>query len=86
LTFSIKYLKKTQKDYDKLKQHPVLYSNTKTLISKIKLNPYIGKKLRGEYKGAYSLRINDKHRIVYKIDEKQKVVAIMSLWGHYGDN
>ena len=35
-------------------------------ISILKTNPYVGKPLRGEWKGVFSLRIGD-YRILYQI-------------------
>ena len=40
-------------------------------------------KLLGDLFGAYSRRINVKHRLVYQVYEKEKVVKIVSLWSHY---
>jgi len=37
----------------------------------------------GNYEGYYSKRINDKHRIVYSVNEKDKVITIIQMWTHY---
>jgi len=39
--------------------------------------------LKGNYKGYWSRRINDKHRIIYRIHEEKLEIA--SCHGHYGD-
>lgn len=40
-------------------------------------------KLLGDLAGAYSRRINIKHRLVYQVLDEQKVVKIIRLWTHY---
>ena len=59
----IKKLNKKQKE--KLK---------KMLIEIIGDNPYQGKKLLGDLKGSYSYRMGYKDRIVYSVDEENKIV------------
>ena len=39
-------------------------------------------KLSGELRGLYSRRINDQHRLVYKIED-ENIIKIISLWTHY---
>ena len=34
---------------------------------------------------TWSHRINDKHRLVYEIDDVENVIFILSAWGHYDD-
>lgn len=46
--------------------------------------PY--KKLRGQYRGAYSRRINLQHRLFYQVDEINKRIKVLRMWTHYGDN
>ena len=45
----------------------------------------IGKPERLKYKNDefYSRRINKYHRMVYKIDDTNKSIIIISLYGHY---
>lgn len=40
-------------------------------------------KLKGDLEGAYSRRLNIKHRLVYKIVPEEKAVVILSVWTHY---
>jgi toxin YoeB len=42
-------------------------------------------KLVGDLDGAYSRRINIKHRLVYQILNKEKIVKVIRMWSHYGD-
>ena len=34
---------------------------------------------------TWSRRINDKHRMIYEIEDDIVTIDILSLWGHYGD-
>ena len=40
-------------------------------------------KLLGNLQGAYSRRLNIKHRLVYTVMEEEKIVKIISMWSHY---
>ena len=58
-----------------------------SLIEIVRSNPFQNpppyEKLLGDFKGAYSRRINHQHRLVYTVDEKHKIVHILSMWTHY---
>jgi toxin YoeB len=84
--YSIVYTKKATNDIPKLKSAK-LENKAKALIDLIKNNPYqippSYEKLQGDLQGAYSRRINIKHRLVYEVYEDSRVVKIISLWSHY---
>ena len=40
-------------------------------------------KLVGEFKGAYSKRINRQHRVVYQILEEDRAVKVVNAWSSY---
>ncbi|MGM9539222.1 Txe/YoeB family addiction module toxin [Anaerovibrio sp.] len=46
-------------------------------------NPPSYEKLLGNLQGAYSRRLNIKHRLVYTVMEEEKIVRIISMWSHY---
>lgn len=50
-------------------------------------NEGIGKPepLLGNFAGYWSRRIDDKNRLVYKIDEKQDMIKIVQCRSHYRD-
>ena len=48
----------------------------------LKMPPPV-KQLVGDLSEAYSRRISFQHRFVYQICEKEHVVKILRLWGHY---
>ena len=43
--------------------------------------PY--EKLVGDLAGAYSRRINIRHRLVYEVFPKERVVRVLRMWTHY---
>lgn len=84
--YSIYYTKKAVSDIPKLKAAK-LDGKTRQLIQLIRENPYQTppscEKLQGNLQGAYSRRINIKHRLVYEVLEEQKSIKIISMWSHY---
>ena len=54
------------------------------LLEVLSVTPYEGKKLVGDLEGNYSLRLDLKDRIVYSIDEKNKIVYVKRAKTHYG--
>ena len=84
--YKIEYHKKAVKEISKLKENK-LDIKAKKLIELIKENPYQTpppyEKLTGDLNGLYSRRINIQHRLIYKVNEDEKVVRILSLWSHY---
>lgn len=77
---------KAADDIPKLKSAK-LEKKAKALIDLIRENPYQTpppyEKLLGDLQGAYSRRINIKHRLVYEVLEEKQTVKIISLWTHY---
>ena len=96
--YEVKLTKVATKDYDLLKKAG-LQAKRDELIDVVEKNPFQNpppyKPLKGDKKGAYSRRINRKHRFVYAVlkntsnakDETGKlydgVVKIISMWTHY---
>lgn len=84
--YEIEYRKQILKDIPKIKEIG-LNNKVAQLIDVIKSNPYKTpppyEKLLGDLNGAYSRRINNKHRLVYQVLEGKKKVRILSVWSHY---
>ena len=84
--YTIVYTKKAAADIPNLKAAK-LGKKAKALIDVIRENPYQTpppyEKLVGDLQGAYSRRINIKHRLVYEVLEEEQTVKIISLWTHY---
>ena len=86
MVWTIKFAKGALKDAKKLRSAN-LADNVNQLVGILKQNPYQPpyEKLSGNLRGYYSRRINIKHRLVYSIDEKNKIVKVVSVWSHYGE-
>ena len=84
--YSIYYTKNAENDIPKLKSAK-LDIKAKALIDILRENPYQSppryEKLQGNLQGAYSRRINIKHRLVYEVLEDEKIIKIISIWTHY---
>lgn len=84
--YKIVYTKKSVRDIEKLKSAK-LDKKIKSLIEIVRENPFKTppqyEKLQGDLSGAYSRRINIKHRFVYEVLEEEKTVKILSMWTHY---
>lgn len=57
----------------------------KALEKALRENPYSPprEKLVGNLSGAYSKRLNRRHRIVYQVLPSERVIKILSAWSHY---
>ena len=84
--YSLVYTKKAKDDIPKIKAAG-LEKKVKALLTLLKENPYQSppsfKKLRGDMKGAFSRRINMQHRLIYEVNDEEKLVKIIRIWTHY---
>lgn len=84
--YKIVYTKRAINDIKNLKSAK-LDKKAKVLIELVRENPFQTpppyEKLLGDLKGAYSRRINIKHRFVYEVLENEKTIKILSMWSHY---
>ncbi|QTQ07040.1 Txe/YoeB family addiction module toxin [Macrococcoides canis] len=75
-----------KKDLKKIK-NTLLETNFLKIINQLKENPYNNnhsfEKLIPPIKGFYSRRINVQHRVVYTVNDEDKIVTIYSAYGHY---
>lgn len=62
----------SQKLFNKIKERKIK-TKIEIGISKLIINPYIGKKLEGEFEGQYSIRVWP-YRIVYYISKEKNVI------------
>ena len=84
MLYEVRFTKEAKKDIAKLT--PKLKQKLKTIIQDtISINPYAGKKLLGDLAGFYSLRLSYHDRIVYTIDDEQKLIYIHRAKTHYGE-
>ena len=86
MVWTIRFSRKALKDAKKLRSAN-LANNVNQLIEILKQDPYQPpfKKLSGNLQGYYSRRINIQHRLVYSLDEENKIVKVVSVWSHYGE-
>lgn len=81
------YTKQAQKDAKQIARNPQLKANVQTLLQLLQSNPYQVplpyERLVGDLTGAYSRRINIRHRLVYQVLKEEKIVKIIRLWTHY---
>lgn len=84
--YAVVYHKQAIKDIQRLKASK-LDGKAMALIEVLRQNPYQSpppfEKLVGDLQGAYSRRINVKHRLVYQVIEDLRTVKIISMWTHY---
>ena len=80
------FTKQAQKDAKKLAAAG-LRSRAEKLLALLAENPFQTpppyEKLLGDLAGAYSHRINIQHRLVYQVEESQRVVKVIRMWTHY---
>ena len=80
------FTKQAKKDARKLASAN-LKEKAQTLLEIIQNNPYQipppYEKLVGDLSGAYSRRINIKHRLVYQALEEEMAIKVLRLWTHY---
>jgi toxin YoeB len=80
------FTKQAQKDAKKLAAAG-LRSRAERLLALLADNPYQTpppyEKLLGDLAGACSRRINIQHRLVYQVEESQRVVKVIRMWTHY---
>lgn len=46
-------------------------------------NPPPYEKLKGDFEGSCSRRINIQDRLVYQVIKKDRVIKVLRLWSHY---
>ena len=86
MSWKLVYTKQSQKDAKKLAASG-LKPKAKQLLNILSENPFRipppYEKLVGDLSGAYSRRINIKHRLVYQVLEDIRTVKVLRMWTHY---
>ena len=90
MSYKIIILPTADKGVRALKQNePQAYKKLIKLLEELEEHPETGtghpKPLGENRVGQWSRRITQKHRLVYKIEEEQIIVLILSAYGHYDD-
>jgi toxin YoeB len=72
-----------------IRSEPQTYKKLLTLLLELQDHPATGtghpKPLGANLSGRWSRRINQKHRLVYEIRDKEVLVLVLSAKGHYED-
>lgn len=88
MTWKLAYSKQAQKDAKKI-HRTYLKKDVEELLDILREDPFREppryESLMGELAGAFSRRINLQHRLVYEVDEAERVVRVLRMWSHYGD-
>ncbi|AMV72070.1 Txe/YoeB family addiction module toxin [Desulfuromonas carbonis] len=86
MSWRLVYTRQAQKDAKKLAASG-LKSKAQQLLDILAENPFQNpppyEKLVGDLAGAYSRRINIKHRLIYQVLEEIGTVKVLRLWTHY---
>ena len=86
MSWTVVYSKHATKDARKVAAAG-LKSKAEELIRILESNPFQVpppfEKLIGDLAGAYSRRINIKHRLVYEVFESDRTVRVLRMWTHY---
>lgn len=86
MSWQIRLTKQAAKDAVKLRSVG-LFDKMEQLLDILADNPFTNpppyEKLNGDLEGAYSRRINIKHRLVYEVIKEAKTVKILRMWSHY---
>ena len=84
--WTVLFTKNAEKDKPKLKATG-LEKKTRVLLTLLSENPFQTppsyEKLVGDLNGYYFCRINIQHRLVYRVDSKNNIVIVHSMWSHY---
>jgi len=82
--YEIRFTKEALKDVKKLS--PRLKSKLEDILDRqVSHEPYSGKKLVGQLKGFYSIRLSFQDRIVYSVDDENRKVYVHRAKTHYGE-
>lgn len=86
MTWRITYTRQAKKDARKLSASG-LRLKAEELLDILAVDPYQTpppfEKLVGDLAGACSRRINFQHRLVYQVNEAERVVKVIRMWTHY---
>jgi len=84
--WQVVFAKQAQKDARRLSSSG-LRPKAEQLLAILATDPFQKpppfEKLLGDLKGAYSLRINIQHRLVYQLLEEERIVKVLRMWTHY---
>ena len=88
--FDIIYSDKAKTHLEKLrKSEPVAFKKVLKLLEELSVHPTSGTGhphvLTADMAGFWSRSITKKHRLVYKVVDREVIVLVLSAYGHYDD-
>ena len=89
--YSIRVTKNAQKDLEKIYKsgNKADISKVEQIFQELEETPETGigkpERLKNNYSGFWSRRINKKDRLVYEIVDSEIIVIVLSALGHYSD-
>ena len=89
--FRVEVTKVANQDIEKHKKsgNKISIKNIAKILIELTENPYVGfgnpEPLKYEYSGFWSRRINQKDRLIYRVDEEVVTLFVISAVGHYSD-
>ncbi|TAJ10281.1 Txe/YoeB family addiction module toxin [Marinilabiliaceae bacterium JC017] len=91
MSYTLEFSETALSDIEKHKKSgdKVVLKKIEKLLNELMRHPTTGtgqpKQLKHNLAGLYSRRINQKHRLVYSINEDVVKVLVLSVWAHYED-
>jgi toxin YoeB len=91
MSYVLNFSKTALKDIEKHRKsgNKVTLKKIEKLLNELIEHPMTGtgqpEILKHDLAGLYSRRINQKHRLVYSINEQIVTIYVLSAWSHYGD-
>jgi len=91
MSYTLEFSETALDDIEKHKKagDRVVLKKIEKLLNELMEHPTTGtgqpKQLKHDLAGLYSRRINQKHRLVYSINENIVTVHVLSAMAHYGD-
>jgi len=76
LKYTVLLSRQAEKFYDKLQKN--VKTRVRESLLSLESQPYVGKRLHGELKENYSLRVG-KIRVVYTVSEKDKTIYVIAI-------
>ena len=84
--WQVVYAKHALKDANKLSAAG-LKAKAQELLEVLERDPFHNpppfEKLVGDLDGAYSRRINIRHRLVYEVFKRERTARVLRMWTHY---
>lgn len=91
MSFILTFSKSALKDIKKHKKagDTSILKKLQTLLDELMEHPYTGtgqpEILKHDLAGLHSRGINQKHRLIYSVEEQRLSLGILNAWGHYGE-